>query len=311
MQSSSSSFLFVLTAAVTIVYQLAFFAVAATFKIDTVTDLAGGSNFVVLAILTACLGTEAHNGRGGLSLRQWVVTLLVCAWGVRLSGFLLYRICKTSEDKRFDGIRESLWKFALFWIFQMLWVWIVSLPLTYLNSLAPEAATNATSVADIAGWSLAAAGLVLEAVADHEKFAYRQDTSATKPAFLATGTWGYSRHPNYLGELFFWWGVFVSCSSVFAAASQLGYLTIASPLFITALLLGGSGLPIVERTANRRLSGNASYQAYKLKTPVLLPCPICYAALPRWFKIAACFEWYDETAEPDIKSSLMLGETIV
>lgn len=40
-----------ISAGVTIAYQLFFFFIAAYFKFDTVTDLAGGSNFVLLAVL--------------------------------------------------------------------------------------------------------------------------------------------------------------------------------------------------------------------------------------------------------------------
>ena len=40
-----------ITLGVTIAYQLFFFFIAAYFKFDTVTDLAGGSNFVVIAVL--------------------------------------------------------------------------------------------------------------------------------------------------------------------------------------------------------------------------------------------------------------------
>ena len=42
-------------ALVTIGMQLTFFIVAATFKFDKVTDFAGGSNFLVVAILTFVL----------------------------------------------------------------------------------------------------------------------------------------------------------------------------------------------------------------------------------------------------------------
>ena len=42
-------------ALVTIVMQTLFFIIAATFKFDKVTDFAGGSNFVVVALLTFLL----------------------------------------------------------------------------------------------------------------------------------------------------------------------------------------------------------------------------------------------------------------
>lgn len=44
-----------------------------------VTDFAGGSNFVVLAILTLVLG-------GHYYVRQILATAAVCLWGLRLAG---------------------------------------------------------------------------------------------------------------------------------------------------------------------------------------------------------------------------------
>lgn len=43
-------------AIVTVGMQMSFFIIAATCKFDKVTDFAGGTNFVVLAVLTFCLG---------------------------------------------------------------------------------------------------------------------------------------------------------------------------------------------------------------------------------------------------------------
>ena len=148
-----------LTALVTVFYQLFFYAIAASFKFDLLTDLAGGTNFVLLAILTFSLGASSFSI---ISAQQVSLTVLVVVWGLRLSGFLFYRILLISEDHRFDGMREDPCKFLFFWIFQMAWVWIVSLSLTFVNSnvtvtVATSEAMNANGGmvglvgADIAG----------------------------------------------------------------------------------------------------------------------------------------------------------------
>lgn len=78
-------------------------------------DFAGGTNFVVLAIITLAFSGHHH-------ARQIVVSLFIMLWGARLSGFLLFRIIKTGKDDRFDDKRDKFWSFLGFWVFQMFWV---------------------------------------------------------------------------------------------------------------------------------------------------------------------------------------------
>ncbi|OAE23587.1 hypothetical protein AXG93_4316s1180 [Marchantia polymorpha subsp. ruderalis] len=145
-----------ITACVTVLYQFLFFVVAAGFKFDKVTDFAGTTNFVVLAILTFVL-------RGAYYFRQVVLTTFVLVWGLRLGLFLLLRILNWGEDKRFDDKRNNLCKFALFWVFQAIWVWTVSLPVTIVNSSGRNPGIQAQ---DIVGWVMFAVGVIVEAVAD-------------------------------------------------------------------------------------------------------------------------------------------------
>ena len=79
----------------------------------------------------------------------------------------------------------------------------------------------------------------------------------------------------------FWWGIFVSSSQSFHSEHPFAYFTVASPLFITGLLFGLSGMPILERNANRRFRGDPAYLTYREDTSVLIPLPNwLYRSLP-------------------------------
>ncbi|CAN0271386.1 unnamed protein product, partial [Scytosiphon promiscuus] len=151
--------LLLITLVVTVVFQLAFFFVAFACKFDKVTDFAGGSNFVVLAIVTLVLGDYYY-------ARQILVTLAVSLWGTRLAGWLLYRVIKMGKDDRFDDTRDNFFKFLAFWVGQMIWVWSVSLPLTFLNSTEVNPGLTAR---DIAGGIMFVTGFIFELGGDVQK----------------------------------------------------------------------------------------------------------------------------------------------
>ena len=129
--------------------QLFFFAIANTFKFDKVTDLAGSVNFIALALVTY-LGASAGNGR------MLALTVLVSLARLELALFLLFRVCARGRDVRFDEIRGSCCKFFVFWVFQMVWVWLCSLPVMVVNSvpLGVQPELNAVDFAAIACFAL-------------------------------------------------------------------------------------------------------------------------------------------------------------
>lgn len=244
------------TLAASLVIQAVFFAFAATFKTDKVTDLSYGLTFVVLAgwlLLT----------RGSSNIVSHLVLAgMVMTWGVRLAGYLFYRILTIGRDARFDGIREHFWPFFKFWLGQGIAVWVIMLPVTIWFS-APAAYSPWMSI----GGTIWAAGLVIETIADAQKF-----SAKLKPGggdrWVDTGLWSLSRHPNYFGEMLCWWGVYVFVAPGLGAWNALGIL---GPVSITWILLKVTGIPTLEKSANRKWGANPEYQAYVRRTRRLLP----------------------------------------
>ncbi|PNT74249.1 uncharacterized protein LOC100830682 [Brachypodium distachyon] len=266
-----------LTAIVTVGYQLVFFIITALLKFDKVTDFAGSTNFVIIAVLTLVL-------KGTWHFRQIVLTVLVVIWGLRLAVFLLMRILKWGEDKRFDEMRGNLGKLAVFWTFQAVWVWTVSLPVTIVNASNRNPSIEAR---DIIGWIMWVVGLSVEAIADQQKLKFKNSPS-NRGKWCNVGLWSYTRHPNYFGEIFLWWGVFVASAPVLSGAE---WLVILGPIFLTLLLLFVSGIPLLEASADKRFGRSEEYHAYKKSTSPLIPLPpVVYGALPDWFKVAFLLE---------------------
>lgn len=146
-------------------------------------------------------------GGGGVGARQVVASLFLMAWALRLSAFLFYRILRTGKDDRFDDKRDKFFPFLGFWIFQMLWVWVVSLPVTVLNSPAvqrfqPQAPFG--TARDVAGVVLFVIGFAMESVSDAQRFAFRQRSD--RAAVCDSGLFYFSRHPNYFGEMIIQFG---------------------------------------------------------------------------------------------------------
>ncbi|KAJ1495927.1 hypothetical protein T484DRAFT_1760916, partial [Baffinella frigidus] len=84
------------------------------------------------------------------------------------------------------------------------------------------------------------------------------------------GLWKISRHPNYFGEIFLWWGIFITCSAVFEYEM---WVSIVGPLFLTFLLFYVSGIPLLEDSADKKHGSKPEYLDYKKSTSVLIPFP--------------------------------------
>jgi steroid 5-alpha reductase family enzyme len=234
----------------------AFFAIAASRRTDVVTDLSYSLTFALLAIVLLFLGAAEPV--------QLVAALLVLIWAIRLGSYLFRRILRMKVDHRFDGMREEPLRFARFWLLQAITVAVVMLPVSYLLDQNDPPALGVWSIVGAAIWLV---GLVVEAVADAQKSAFRAKEE-NRGQFIASGLWRYSRHPNYFGELLVWWGLFVFAVPVLHGTA---FAVVIGPIFITVLLLFVSGIPLVERSADEKYG--TAYREYKRRTSILVPLP--------------------------------------
>ncbi len=120
------------------------------------------------------------------------------------------------------------------------------------------------SALDVLAAAVTAGAIALEATADAQLHAFLR-ARGDPAAILDRGLWARSRHPNYLGEILFWWGLFLFGVS---AAPRWAW-TAVGPLAITALFLLVS-VPWMDR---RMLARHPAYAERLRTTPALIPWP--------------------------------------
>ena len=104
-------------------------------------------------------------------------------------------------------------------------------------------------------------------IADQQKFTFRNNPN-NHGQFVNVGVWRYSQHPNYFGEMLCWFGVFMM---TIPYIEQWDLIGIVSPLWIIILLRFISGIPLLQRGAEKRYGHLSSYQQYRKKTALLIP----------------------------------------
>jgi steroid 5-alpha reductase family enzyme len=236
------------------------FLIAFKFKTDKLTDISYALSFAGIAVYSAITNE--------ISAAQWMVFSLVILWAVRLGSFLLYRVHVVGRDQRFDVMRNSFWLFGRFWLLQALTAWVVMLPSSYLFLSGRETTFHEIT---LAGFLIAIFGILFEGTADLQKFRFTQNKK-NKGKWIDVGLWKYSRHPNYFGEITVWYGVYVACLPWLT--DRQSFISIISPLTIVILLIGVSGIPILEKSADKRWGNDKKYLEYRRRTSVLLPLPL-------------------------------------
>lgn len=270
------------------------------------TDFAYGTNFVALAAIT--FGLSGNYA----SARNIIILVFICCWGLRLALYLFARVLKEGKDARFDGTRENVFKFALFWIAQMVTVWTISIPFTLMSS---RPISPALGWQDGLGIALFVIGFVIETVSDAQKFHFK-NSPGNRSKMCTIGLWRYSRHPNYFGESLVWWGIWSMCTSVFNAnpGGNWMYFSIFSPVYVCALLLFASGIPTLEGPWDKRYGKDPEYRAYKKSVPPYVPfIPALYAKMPSLLKCFVCFEFpfystHFPSESADLESSWEKGQ---
>lgn len=145
----------------------------------------------------------------------------VSLWSTKLASFLLYRCIDKGgiDDRLLTTLTDPRYS-VVFWMFSVTWGVVCSLP----HTLGSASRSSIHPIFLIIGGVMAGIGLGTETLADYQKWSFKQETVNTgKPCCV--GLWSMLQHPNYFGNILFWWGISIM---------NLPALTEPLPVVVTA-----------------------------------------------------------------------------
>ena len=250
-----NAFTFILLVAVLL--QILFFIPSFIFKTEKYYDLVGSLTYVT-TISLAYFSVEEK------TTIDSIIYFYVMIWASRLGIYLFRRVRKDGKDVRFEKAKMHFFWFLQYWMGQALWVSLTACA-AIIAILSPEEDT--LPLLAMAGMALWLTGFTIESISDYQKRVFREENNPTE-AFIHTGLWARSRHPNYFGEITLWTGIAVIALNTLTGVE---YITLISPVFVYILLTRMSGVNLLERIADERYGHLEEYQRYKRNTPVLVP----------------------------------------
>ncbi len=208
----------------------------------------------------------APGGSEAVGARQAAAVALVVLWGLRLT---------VNQMARWHGLADEDWRYVdirrktgrLYWPASLLSLHVFPTALVFLALLGVWPALSGPGRPlgwlDAAGVAVTLAAVLLETVSDLQLRRFMSAPRA-RGATLDTGVWAWMRHPNYLGEMGVWWGLWL-----LGMAARPTAWTVVGPLALTLLFLFAS-IPMKDR---RMLENHPEYAERMRRVPALLPRP--------------------------------------
>lgn len=192
-----------------------------------------------------------------------VILILVASWywGIRLTrNWAITFKSIAHEDWRYTHYRETqhpvIFHLINFFGLNMMPTLVVFAAM--LPGLMLYETVETANVLTWFGFVVCLSSATIQLIADKQIHDFR----ATHPGqYCNVGLWKHGRHPNYFGEVQFWWGIWIMYASLYGFNWFIG-----CPIAMTALFLGIS-IPLMEK---RQLQNKPGYAEYRKKTRILI-----------------------------------------
>jgi steroid 5-alpha reductase family enzyme len=189
--------------------------------------------------------------------RHVLIFVVLCAWAYRLTAnWVVQWRGLEHEDWRYRDIQRQTGRF--YWPVSFLGIHLMPTILVFLGSLAlwPTLSDRNAPLRwlDVVAAFVVLAAVLIAWIADRQMRQFRQRVDVDEQV-IPPGLWSLSRHPNYFGEVLFWWGLYLFVPLTYADFRWV----IVGPVAILVLFLGVS-IPLMER---HLLAGHPTYRLYQ------------------------------------------------
>lgn len=202
-----------------------------------------------------------------INIYSIILVVIIEVWGIRLTLNCLLRWKNLNHQDwryvKFQNKFPKLWPLvSLIGIHLMptLVVFIAMLPVfSYFNAFNTGIEINGTWIICIVVSIIA---ILIETISDKQMDIFKKNPE-NRGKICRVGLWKNSRHPNYFGEILFWFSMFLFALS----AQNVMWILVFSPM-IVFLLFVVITIPMMEK---RQLENKKEYAEYKKETNMLLP----------------------------------------
>ncbi|MFA7075602.1 MAG: DUF1295 domain-containing protein [Candidatus Izemoplasmatales bacterium] len=196
------------------------------------------------------------------SLNVILLLVAVLVWGIRLTqNWWKNWVGFKHQDWRYTKLKDQAPK--IYFLTNLMGIHMIPTLVVYAQLINANAVMQHTGVnlIFIIGFILSIAAAVIQYIADKQMYDFRMNINKTKKV-IDEGLWKYSRHPNYLGELVFWLGIYVMYFSHVRTID----INLIYPVLMILLFLFIS-IPLMEK----KLANRPGYSEYKNTVSMLIP----------------------------------------
>lgn len=201
-----------------------------------------------------------------LTFAGFLFILGVSIWAIRLTyNFVINYHGFKYLDWRYKMLKEKnpkIWFLTNLFGINMMPTLIVLIQLIAPLSILTSSIDNL--LVFVLGFFIQVSAAVIQFVSDKQMKEFR-DNHRMKKACMSEGLWSLSRHPNYFGEVLFWWGVYVMYLGTHLALD----VQIISPVLMTLLFIFIS-IPMMEK---KILLSRPEYKLIQEEISMFIPFP--------------------------------------